>query len=68
MPDDLRTRFEAALGFPLDPFQQRALDALDAGQSRARRRAHRLGQDDRGRVRDRRARSPRAPRPSTRRR
>ena len=25
--------FEAGLGFPLDPFQERALDALDAGQS-----------------------------------
>jgi ATP-dependent RNA helicase HelY len=28
-----RAEFEAALGFPLDPFQQRALDALDAGES-----------------------------------
>ena len=32
MPDDLRTRFEATRGFPLDPFQQRALDAIDAGR------------------------------------
>ena len=32
MPDDLRKRFEATRGFPLDPFQQRALDALDAGE------------------------------------
>ena len=28
-----RSRFEAALGFPLDDFQRRALDALDAGRS-----------------------------------
>jgi ATP-dependent RNA helicase HelY len=28
----LRVRFEASRGFPLDPFQQRALDALDAGE------------------------------------
>ncbi len=28
-----RAEFEAALGFPLDDFQRRALDALDAGQS-----------------------------------
>ena len=32
MPDDLRAAFEAERGFPLDPFQQRALDALDAGE------------------------------------
>ena len=31
-PDDLRKRFEDTRGFPLDPFQQRALDALDAGE------------------------------------
>jgi superfamily II RNA helicase len=30
---DLRARFVASLGFELDPFQARALDALDAGQS-----------------------------------
>ncbi len=30
---EARRRFEARLGFPLDPFQVRALDALDAGQS-----------------------------------
>jgi superfamily II RNA helicase len=29
----LRAQFLASLGFPLDPFQERALDALDAGQS-----------------------------------
>jgi ATP-dependent RNA helicase HelY len=29
----VRASFEAARGFPLDPFQERALDALDAGQS-----------------------------------
>jgi ATP-dependent RNA helicase HelY len=29
--DRVRTDFEARLGFPLDRFQQRALDALDAG-------------------------------------
>ena len=29
----LRATFEAGRGFPLDPFQLRALDALDAGQS-----------------------------------
>ncbi len=29
----LRATFEAERGFPLDPFQLRALDALDAGQS-----------------------------------
>src|SRR5436190_21470402 len=28
-----RAEFEAAAGFPLDPFQQQALDALDAGQA-----------------------------------
>jgi hypothetical protein len=28
-----RPAFEAGLGFALDPFQRRALDALDAGQS-----------------------------------
>ncbi|HET9732916.1 MAG TPA: DEAD/DEAH box helicase [Acidimicrobiales bacterium] len=28
-----RAEFEAALGFPLDPFQARALDALDRGSS-----------------------------------
>ena len=28
-----RAAFEAARGFPLDPFQVRALDALDAGES-----------------------------------
>ena len=28
-----RSRFEAALGFALDDFQRRALDALDAGRS-----------------------------------
>ena len=38
--------------------RSQALDALDAGQSRARRRAHRVGQDARRRVRDRAARSP----------
>jgi ATP-dependent RNA helicase HelY len=32
-PDSLRAEFEAGCGFPLDPFQLRALDALDAGQS-----------------------------------
>jgi ATP-dependent RNA helicase HelY len=31
-PSDLRAAFEAGRGFPLDPFQLRALDALDAGQ------------------------------------
>ncbi|MEX1007496.1 MAG: DEAD/DEAH box helicase [Acidimicrobiia bacterium] len=31
-PDDLRKHFEATRGFPLDPYQQRALDALDAGE------------------------------------
>ena len=31
MSDRVRTDFEARLGFPLDRFQQRALDALDAG-------------------------------------
>ena len=31
VPDRLRTDFEASRGFPLDRFQQRALDALDAG-------------------------------------
>ena len=31
MPDRVRTDFEASRGFPLDRFQQRALDALDAG-------------------------------------
>ena len=31
--DTLRASFEAGRGFPLDPFQTRALDALDAGQS-----------------------------------
>ncbi|HZN12863.1 MAG TPA: DEAD/DEAH box helicase [Acidimicrobiales bacterium] len=30
---DIRAEFEAGLGFPLDPFQQQALDALDDGQS-----------------------------------
>lgn len=30
---DVRQRFEAALPFALDPFQERALDALDAGHS-----------------------------------
>jgi ATP-dependent RNA helicase HelY len=30
---DLRADFEAAVGFGLDPFQERALDALDAGVS-----------------------------------
>ena len=32
-PDTLRAEFEAGRGFPLDPFQVRALDAIDAGQS-----------------------------------
>jgi ATP-dependent RNA helicase HelY len=32
-PDALRAQFEADRGFPLDPFQVRSLDALDAGQS-----------------------------------
>ncbi len=36
-PDDriagLRQRFEARLGFPLDPFQHVALDAVDRGES-----------------------------------
>ena len=31
MPDRVRTDFEKNRGFPLDRFQQRALDALDAG-------------------------------------
>ena len=31
MPERLRAEFEAERGFPLDPFQHRALDALDAG-------------------------------------
>ena len=31
--DDRRAAFEAARGFPLDPFQHEALDALDAGRS-----------------------------------
>jgi ATP-dependent RNA helicase HelY len=30
---ELRRAFEASRGFPLDPFQRHALDALDAGQS-----------------------------------
>jgi ATP-dependent RNA helicase HelY len=30
--DDLRARFVAGCGFPLDPFQERALDALDGGE------------------------------------
>ena len=30
--DDIRKRFEATRGFPLDGFQRRALDALDAGE------------------------------------
>lgn len=29
----IRTEFEAEVGFPLDEFQHRALDALDAGRS-----------------------------------
>ncbi|MBO0893751.1 MAG: DEAD/DEAH box helicase, partial [Acidimicrobiales bacterium] len=33
IPPGLRARFGADLGFPLDPFQEQALDALDAGQS-----------------------------------
>lgn len=32
-PASPRPAFEAGLGFALDPFQRRALDALDAGQS-----------------------------------
>ena len=32
-PDTLRATFEAGRGFPLDPFQVRALDAIDAGES-----------------------------------
>ena len=32
-PGDLRAEFEGSRGFPLDPFQREALDALDAGQS-----------------------------------
>jgi ATP-dependent RNA helicase HelY len=32
-PDTLRATFEAERGFPLDPFQVRALDALDARES-----------------------------------
>ncbi len=31
--DELRARFVARLGFPLDPFQVAALDALDGGRS-----------------------------------
>jgi ATP-dependent RNA helicase HelY len=31
--DGRRRAFEAARGFPLDPFQHEALDALDAGRS-----------------------------------
>ncbi len=33
MRDGRRRAFEAARGFPLDPFQHEALDALDAGRS-----------------------------------
>jgi ATP-dependent RNA helicase HelY len=29
----LRARFEAGLGFPLDPFQHEAMDAIDRGES-----------------------------------
>ena len=32
-PDTLRATFEAGRGFPLDPFQVRSLDAIDAGES-----------------------------------
>ncbi|MGH9067756.1 MAG: DEAD/DEAH box helicase, partial [Acidimicrobiales bacterium] len=32
-PARLRRRFVASLGFPLDPFQEEALDALDRGES-----------------------------------
>jgi ATP-dependent RNA helicase HelY len=32
-PGDLRARFKDRLGFSLDPFQERAIDALDAGLS-----------------------------------
>ncbi len=31
--EGLRARFERGLGFPLDPFQQRAVEALDRGES-----------------------------------
>ncbi|HXY91759.1 MAG TPA: DEAD/DEAH box helicase [Acidimicrobiia bacterium] len=31
-PDDVRARFETTRGFPLDRFQERALDAIDAGE------------------------------------
>ena len=57
---EIRAAFTAERPFPLDEFQSRALDALDAGPVGARRGAHRLGQDARRRVRDRRARSARA--------
>ena len=49
----LRARFAAEHPFPLDDFQRAALDALDDGALRARRRAHRRGQDAGRRVRDR---------------
>ncbi len=31
--EELRARFEGGLGFPLDPFQRRAVEALDRGES-----------------------------------
>ena len=50
---DLRTRFTEARDFPLDPLPGARARRHRRGPPRAGRRAHRIGQDPRRRVRDR---------------